>query len=270
MLNSVVCLKEVPDTADAKVDPKTGNLIREGIPSIINPYDIHAVEAAVRLKEQHGGMVIILCMGPPKAKESVKKALGVGADLGILVSDGGFAGSDTLATSYILSEAIRKLMQEYQVDLIFCGKQAIDGDTAQVGPGIAARLRIAQLTYVTAINGVDVEQREIEIVRKLEGGSETLLARLPALITVEKSINEVRYSSFVNMLQAARSEIQVWNKTTLGLDLAQIGLKGSPTTVSKIFTPPAKQGGKVRTGEPGPLVKELAGELLNHVLVMDR
>lgn len=270
MLNSVVCLKEVPDTADAKVDPNTGNLLREGIPSIINPYDIHAVEEAVRIKEKHGGMVIILCMGPPKAKDSVKKALGLGADLGILLSDRSFAGSDTLATSYILSQAIRKLMSEGTVDLIFCGKQAIDGDTAQVGPGIAARLEVAQLTYVTGITSIDSRKKQVQVVRKLEGGRETLTSGLPALITVEKAINEVRYASFTNMLRAARTEIKVWDKSALELDESQIGLKGSPTTVSKIFTPPAKKGGRVRAGEPGMLVKELTGELFNRVLIMDR
>lgn len=270
MLNSVVCVKEVPDTADAKIDPKTGNLLREGIPSIINPYDIHGVEEAVRIKEKYGGRVIILCMGPPKAKNSVKKALGLGADTGILLSDRSFGGSDTLATSYILSTAIRKLMSEYTVDLIFCGKQAIDGDTAQVGPGIAARLDIAQLTYVTRIAAIDAEKKQIQVIRKLEGGRETLAAGLPALITVEKAINDVRYASFPHLLRAAQTEINVWNKDTLELDEAQIGMKGSPTTVSKIFSPPAKKGGKVHTGAPDMLVKELTETLFHRVLVMDR
>jgi len=270
MINSVVCLKEVPDTADAKIDPKTGNLIREGIPSIINPYDIHGVEEAIRIKEKFGGRVIILCMGPQKAKNSVKKALGLGADLGILVSDRAFGGSDTLATSYILSAAIKKLMQEHPIDLIFCGKQAIDGDTAQVGPGIAARLGIAQLTYVTEITSLDPEEKKIQVIRKLEGGRECLTAKLPALVTVEKSINEVRYASFPDMLKAAGTEIQIWDKSRLDLDESQIGIKGSPTTVSKIFTPPPKKGGQVHTGAPQDLVKELVNTLFNRVLVMDR
>jgi len=270
MLNSVVCLKEVPDTADAKIDPKTGNLIREGIPSIINPYDIHGVEEAIRIKEKYGGKVIILCMGPPKAKNSVKKALGLGADLGILVSDRSFGGSDTLATSYILSTAIKKLMSEHTIDFIFCGKQAIDGDTAQVGPGIAARLNIAQLTYVNEITSIDPEKKQVQVVRKLEGGRETLTAKLPALITVEKSINEVRYASFTDMLKAAQAEIKIWDKNSLDLDQSQIGIKGSPTTVNKIFNPPAKKGGKVHTGAPDILVKELVEELFKRVLVMDK
>jgi len=270
MINSVVCLKEVPDTADAKIDPKTGNLLREGIPSIINPYDIHAVEEAVRIKEKYGGTVIILCMGPPKAKNSVRKALGLGADIGILLSDRSFGGSDTLATSYILSTAIRKLMADYTVDLIFCGKQAIDGDTAQVGPGIAARLEIPQLTYASKVSIIDPQKKQLQVIRKLEGGQETMECSLPALITVEKSINDVRYASFPDMLKAAQSEITVWNKSNLDLDDAQIGIKGSPTTVSKIFSPPAKKGGKVHTGAPEMLVKELTDELFNRVLVMDR
>lgn len=270
MVNSVVCLKEVPDTADAKIDPKTGNLIREGIPSIINPYDIHGVEEAIRIKEKHGGMVIILCMGPIKAKNSVRKALGLGADLGILVSDRSFGGSDTLATSYILSAAIKKIMSEHPIDLIFCGKQAIDGDTAQVGPGIAARLNIAQLTYVTEITFINPGNKQIQVVRKLEGGKETLKAALPALITVEKSLNQVRYAAFPNMLKAARAKIKIWNKNDLDLDESQIGIKGSPTTVNKIFNPPAKKGGKVQQGPPEILVKELVDELFNRVLVLDR
>lgn len=270
MINSVVCLKEVPDTADAKIDPKTGNLIREGIPSIINPYDIHAVEEAIRIKEAHGGTVTILCMGPPKAQDSIKKALGLGADRGILLSDRSFAGSDTLATSYILSQAIKKLMAQGTVDIIFCGKQAIDGDTAQVGPGIAARLDLSQLTYVTEITWIKPGEKQLQAVRKLEGGREVLVTGLPTLITVEKEINDVRYASFPNMLKAARINVDVWDKTTLELDESLIGLKGSPTTVSKIFTPPAKKGGKVHEGDPGQLVKELADELFSRVLVMDR
>jgi len=270
MINSVVCLKEVPDTAEARVDPKTGNLIREGIPSIINPYDTHAVEEALRIREAHGGKVTILCMGPPKARDSIRKALGLGADRGVLLSDRAFAGSDTLATSYILSQAIRRLLAEGPVDLIFCGKQAIDGDTAQVGPGIATRLGMAQLTYVSEIIRVNPEQKQLQAARKLEGGREVLTAGLPALVTVEKAINEVRYAGFPNMLKAARAEIEVWDKAAIELDETQIGLKGSPTTVSKIFTPPPRTGGKVREGEPRQLVKELVDELFGRVLIMDK
>jgi electron transfer flavoprotein beta subunit len=270
MINSVVCLKEVPDTAEARVDPKTGNLIREGIPSIINPYDTHAVEEALRIKEAHGGTVTILCMGPAKARDSVRKALGMGADRGILLSDRAFAGSDTLATSYILAQAIKKLMAEGPVDLVWCGKQAIDGDTAQVGPGIATRLGMAQLTYVSEIIWVKPEQRQLRAARKLEGGREVLTAGLPALITVEKAINEVRYASFPNMLKAAGAEIEVWDKTSVDLDDSRIGLKGSPTTVGRIFTPPPRPGGRVRQGDPRRLVKELADELFNRVLIMDK
>ena len=270
MINSIVCLKEVPDTAEARVDPKTGSLIREGIPSIINPYDVHALEEALRLKEAHGGTVTVLCMGPPKARDSIRKALGLGADRGILLSDRAFAGSDTLATSYILSQAIRKMMADGPVDLIFCGKQAIDGDTAQVGPGIATRLGLAQLTYVNEITWVNPEQKQLQAARKLEGGREVLTAGLPALITVEKTINEVRYASFPNMLKAAKAEIELWDKSSIQLEDAQIGLKGSPTTVGKIFTPPPRAGGKIQAGEPRQLVKELADELFRRVLVMDK
>lgn len=270
MINSIVCLKEVPDTAEAKVDPKTGNLIREGIPSIINPYDIHAVEEAIRLKESYGGKVTILSMGPPKAVDSIRKALGLGADRGILLSDRSFAGSDTLATSYILSQAINKIMTDESVDVVFCGKQAIDGDTAQVGPGIAARLGFAQLTYVTEIGPVDLYAKQLRAARKLEGGTEILTAGFPVLITVEKEINEPRYASFPNMLKAAETEIEVWDKSKFELDESAIGLKGSPTTVSRIFTPPAKTGGKVHQGEPRQLVKDLVDELFNRVLIMDK
>lgn len=270
MVNSIVCLKEVPDTTEAKVDPKTGNLIREGIPSIINPYDIHAVEEALKLKDAYGGKITILCMGPPKAVDSIRKALGLGADRGILLSDRAFAGSDTLATSYILSQAIKKMMSNENVDIIFCGKQAIDGDTAQVGPGIAARLGFAQLTCAIEIRRVDPNAKKLTAARKLEGGAETLTTDFPVLVTVEKEINEPRYASFPNMLKAAQTEIEVWSKNDLELDESNIGLKGSPTTVSRIFTPPAKTGGKVHKGDPRQLAKDLADELFNRVLILDK
>ncbi len=270
MINAIVCLKEVPDTAEARVDPQTGNLIREGIPSIINPYDTHAVEEALRIKETHGGTVTILCMGPPKARDSIRKALGLGADRGILLTDRAFAGSDTLATSYILSQAIKKLMREGPLDLVFCGKQAIDGDTAQVGPGIATRLGLAQLTYVSEIIRIDPVAKQLQAARKLEGGREVLTAGFPALISVEKAINEIRYASFPNMLKAAQAEIELWDKTSIEADETQIGLKGSPTTVSKIFTPPPRTGGKIRQGNAAQLAKELVDDLFNRVLVMDK
>ncbi len=262
----VVCLKQVPDATEVKIDPKTNTLVREGVPSIINPYDVHAVEEALRLKDKYGGKVTILTMGPPQAEDSLKKAISYGADEAILLSDRKFAGSDTLATSYILAQAIRKLQEKEPVDLILCGKQAIDGDTAQVGPGIAARLGIPQLTYVLKVDEVDPENREIQVQRKLEALREVVRAKLPALLTVEKSLNEVRYASLPNMIKAATFKMTVWGKDSFDLDEAQLGLKGSPTWVSRIFAPPQREVGEILHGGEAA-VPELVDRLVKSKII---
>lgn len=265
----VVCMKQVPDAAEVKIDPKTNTLVREGVPSIINPYDVHAVEEALRLKDQYGGEVIVLTMGPPQARESLRKAVAYGADQAILLSDRKFAGSDTLATSYILAQAIKKIDQTGPVDLVLCGKQAIDGDTAQVGPGIAARLGMPQLTYVLKIDEVSPEKGEIQVQRKLEGLREVVRAKLPALLTVEKSLNEIRYASLPNMIKAAGFQVTVWGKDDITLDETQLGLKGSPTWVNRIFAPPQREGGEM-LGEGPSAVPKLVERLVQEKIIANR
>ena len=242
-MHFVICLKQVPDTTEVRIDPATNTLMREGVPSIINPYDAHALEEAIRLKEKFGGKVTIISMGPPQAKEALKKAMSYGADRAILLSDRSFAGSDSLATAYILSVAIQKVNETEQVDIVFCGKEAIDGDTAQTGPGIAQRLGLPQLTYVIKIRGID--QEWITVERKVEGGREVAKAKLPALLTVEKELNDLSYASLPNIMNAAAYNPEVWDVKTLPYDAAQIGLKGSPTSVTRIFAPPSKTGGEI-------------------------
>ena len=264
-MHIVVCVKQVPDTTEVRVDPETNTLIREGVPSIINPYDAHAVEAAVTLKEEHGGKVTVISMGPPQAEEVMRRSIAIGADEGILLSDRNFAGSDTLATSYILAQGIKRLAEREPVDLILCGKQAIDGDTAQVGPGIAVRLNLPQLTYVMKIERVDIEKREIIVHRKLEDKRVRAACKLPVLLTVVKDINEIRYASLPNLIKSARYKPNIWSQKELNLDIQQIGLKGSPTSVSKIFAPPQRgQGEIIPGGQDNP--DEAAGILVQKLL----
>jgi electron transfer flavoprotein beta subunit len=249
-LHFVVCLKQVPDSSEVRIDPKTNTLMREGVPSIINPYDAHALEEAICLKEKVGGKVTIVTMGPPQAKEALKKAMSFGADRAILLSDRAFAGSDSLATAYILSRTIEKIQETETVDLVFAGKEAIDGDTAQTGPGIATRLNFPQLTYVIKVTNID--QDSITVHRKLESGREVVQAKLPALLTVEKELNDLRYASLPNMMKAAAYEPEVWDVKSLDFDATQMGLKGSPTSVNRIFAPPARTGGDQIDGTKDP------------------
>lgn len=272
-MHAVVCVKQVPDTAEVRIDPETNTLIREGVPSIINPYDSHAVEAAVRIKEQVGGKVTVITMGPPQAEEVLRKAISLGADEGILLSDRAFAGSDTLATSYVLAQAIRKIAEKEPVDIILCGKQAIDGDTAQVGPGIAVRLDYNQLTYVMEIFNLDLAKKEIKVKRKLEGQSEVIKAKLPVLLTVVKDINDLRYASFPNMLNAAMAKITIWTKNEVDFDENELGLKGSPTTVRRIWPPPGRPGGQMIPNadvDPEGAASNLVNILLKEIIIADK
>lgn len=265
LMHYVVCMKQVPDTTEVKIDPETNTLVREGVPAIINPYDIHAVEAALQLKDKYGGKVTVITMGPSMALEALKKAVGFGVDQAILLSDRAFAGADTLATSYVLTKAIEKLNQEEGVDLVFCGKQAIDGDTAQVGPGIAARLNIPQLTYVMEIKELDTENKKVQVYRKVKNGKELTETKLPALLTVVKDINELRYASLDNLIKAARYEAKIWDKSKLDFEENKLGLKGSPTMVRNIFAPPERGGGEIIPGgedNPAEAVKTLVEKLV--------
>jgi electron transfer flavoprotein beta subunit len=235
----VVCLKQVPDTTDVKLDPVTHTLIREGTISIPNPYDMHALTEAVRLKKEYGGEVTVLSMGPPMAKTALQKAVSYGADEAILLTDRAFAGSDTLATSAVLSAAVAKLSP----DLVFCGKQAIDGDTAQVGPGIATRLNLSLLTYVSKVREVNLKERYIIVERKLEEGIEVIKAALPAMLTTVKEINSLLYANLPDLLRSLEYEPKLWTNADLGLDAKELGLTGSPTSVVKTFAPPLREAG---------------------------
>ena len=237
-MHIVVCIKQVPDSAQIRVHPVTNTIMRQGVPAIINPFDVFAIEEALRLKDRFGGRVTVLTMGPPQAEDALRKAIAYGADDVILLTDRAFAGADTLATSFALAQTIRKIGEEHPVDLVFTGKQTIDGDTAQVGPGVARRLGLQLLTYVSAIDTLDLEERSITVQRRSEGGVQVIRTRLPALITMLEGSNQIRFAGMDDMFRSARFEVPKWNKERAGIeDISKIGLKGSPTVVSKIFTP---------------------------------
>ncbi len=237
-MHIVVCIKQVPDSAQIRVHPVTNTIMRQGVPAIVNPYDLFALEEALRLKDKFGGRVTVLCMGPPQAEDALRKCLSFGADDAILVTDRAFAGADTLATSYALAAAIRQIGKEQTVDVVFTGKQTIDGDTAQVGPGIAKRLGLQLLTYVSGIRELDLDDKTITIERRAEGGLQVLKTAVPCLITMLEGTNEMRFAPMGNMIRAARCEVRKWNKDAAGIeDISKIGLKGSPTVVSKVFGP---------------------------------
>lgn len=257
-LHAVVCIKQVPETTDVRFDPETNTMVREGVSSIINPFDEYAIEEALLTRERFGGKVTVLTMGPPQAAEALRTALAMGADQAVLVTDKAFAGSDTLATSYTLSMAIRKLGP---LDLIFCGRQAMDGDTGQVGPGVAHRLGIPQLTYVCKVKKIDWESRRIEVERLLENGVQVVESPLPALLTVVKDINQPRLPSLLRMKRAKQAEIPTWGAIDIGASPSRIGLEGSPTQVIRTFSPPKRTGGQKLTGEPEEVVKELVDKL---------
>ncbi len=262
-MHIVVCIKQVPDSAQIRVHPVTNTIMRQGVPAIVNPYDLFALEEALRLKDQFGGRVTALCMGPPQAEEALRKCVSFGATDAVLVTDRAFAGADTLATSYALAAAVRKLGQEQAVDLVFTGKQTIDGDTAQVGPGVAKRLGMNLLTYVSRIVEVDLDARKLVVERRAEGGVQLLQTTLPSLITMLEGTNEMRFASLDDMLRAGRYPVRKWNKEDAGIeDLTKIGLKGSPTIVSKVFAPQpkAKKAERIETQSGSP--KDLAATLL--------
>jgi electron transfer flavoprotein alpha/beta subunit len=248
-MNTVVCVKQVPDTTEVRLDPETNTLIREGVPSIVNPFDKHALEAALALKDRFGGTVTALSMGPAMARLALWEALAMGADRAVLLSDRAFAGADTLATSYTLAMAIRKLGR---FDLIICGKQAIDGDTAQVGPGIAEHLHIPQVTCVCSLGGL--ENGELAVQRQLDNRYERVAVRLPALLAVERTVNTPRYATMGGVMRAVEAEVEVWDAQTIGADPARLGLFGSPTQVRRVFAPERRQGGQVFAGAPAETV----------------
>ncbi|RKY37063.1 MAG: electron transfer flavoprotein subunit beta [Candidatus Omnitrophota bacterium] len=258
----IVCIKQVPETTNVKIDSEKGTLIREGVDSIINPFDMYAIEEGLRIKERLGeGEVIVISMGPPQADQALREAISMGADSAVLITDRKLAGSDTWATSYTLSKAIQKIGN---YSLVLCGKQAIDGDTAQVGPGISSWLDIPQVTYVKKIRQISKDKAVVE--RMTEEGFDVIETPLPALFTVVKEINEPRLPSLKGKLRARKVEIPVWGVNELGLEEEKIGLDGSPTRVVKIFTPPPREKGMILEGEPQKVVDSLVEKLKDVVI----
>ena len=257
-MNICVCMKQVPDTNEIRIDPETHTLIRQGVPSIVNPFDTYAQEAGVRLKEKAGGKLVVISMGPEQAKEAIKSCLAVGADAGYLISSRCFGGSDTLATSYILSEAIKAVEEKegLKFDLILCGKQATDGDTAQVGPEIAEHLNLPQITYALDILENDGEE---QVKREHDSGYDMISVKLPAVITVVKLPYEPRYPTIKSKMAAKKKEIPVLTEADIpAIRLEECGLKGSPTRVKKTFTPVREKNGVKLTGmEPEDAAKEV-------------
>ncbi len=259
-----VCLKQVPETTEVKINPQTNTLMREGVASITNPFDEFALEEGLLTREKYGGEVHVMSMGPPQAIEILKNALAVGADKVYLLSDPAFAGADTLATAYTLAKTIEKIGG---VDLVICGKQAIDGDTAQVGPGIATRLGIPQLTYVAKVREIDPAKKKIVVERMLENGREVVECSLPVVITVMKDINEPRLPSLLGIKKAAKATIPTWTAKEIGVDENRVGLKGSPTWVWKVFSPESRGGGEILKGEPTEVVPLLVNKLMDSKFV---
>lgn len=251
----VVCIKQVPEVAAVKIDPKTKTLVREGVPSILNPFDEFAVEEALRIKEKHGGEVIIVTMGPPQAREAIMKCLAMGADRAIHLTDIAFSGADTLATSYTLAKAIRQHIPNF--DIILCGKQAIDGDTAQVPPEISELLGIPRITGINKLE-VDVKQRKVIAHKETDEGYNVIECKLPVLLTALKGLNEPRLPSFRNILTAKKKELRLVTAKELGSETDLFGLNGSPTQVVEVFSPEPRVGGIIiREEDPTEAAKKL-------------
>jgi electron transfer flavoprotein beta subunit len=256
-MNILVCVKQVPDAKEVRLDPETNTLNREGVESIMNPYDQHALEEAVALKEKNGGgEVTVLTMGPPQAETMLRDAIACGADRAVLVSDRAFAGADTWATTYTLAKAVNHLGK---FDLFICGKQAIDGDTAQVGPGLAMRLDIPFVTCVQKVR--ETSDTGLTIERMMDDGYDVVEMDFPALLTVVKDINEPRVPSLKGKMKAKKAQIHTLSAKDIDADLSFIGLPGSPTQVVKVFPPQARGEGAVFSGSLDEQVEQLVQEL---------
>lgn len=261
-----VCIKQVPQTTNVKIDPETHTLVRQGVESQINPFDVYALEEAVRVKERLATQgvectVTVLSMGPPQVEDALREAITLGADEAVLLSDRAFAGADTWATSFTLAAALKKI----DARLVFCGMQAIDGDTAQTGPGITVHADYALATYVSQIDAIDEHRATVR--RLLEDGYEHCEITLPALCTVVKEINEPRTPSIRGKMRAKSAQITVWTAESLGLDPDKCGLRGSPTQVVKVFSPEHRAGGQCWEGETGELATKLCELLRERVLI---
>lgn len=256
-MDIIVLVKQVPNTAEVRIDAKTGTLMREGVESIINPDDMHALELALHLREAHGGKVTAVSMGPPQAMDALREALGMGVDGAVLLTDRSFAGADTLATSYTLGKCIRKLGR---FDLVIAGHQAIDGDTAQIGPQVAEYLDVPQIIRATRL---DVNGGELTAERTAEDGTEITRCRLPALVTVTKDANKPRFPYLPRLMAAFDRDapIRVWGPRDIGAEESRIGLKGSPTQVQKTFTPKFEKKTEKLAGPPAEVAKTLVDRL---------
>ncbi len=255
-MNVVVCIKQVPGTTAVKIDPKTNTLVREGVKSIINPFDTYALEEGVRIKEKTTGKVTVISMGPPQAEEALKEAISLGADHGILLSDRAFGGSDTLATSYVLAKAVSKIGQ---YDLVICGRQTLDGDTGQVGPEMTQRLGIPFIGYVSKVE--EIRPGYLRVQRMIEEGYEVIESTLPAAISVVKEINVPRLPSLRGQIAAKNAKIIVWGAPDLATDPNLVGLAGSPTKVVKIFFPQRNHHSEMFQGSPESQVDQLLAKL---------
>lgn len=260
-MNIVVCIKQVPDTTEIKLDPVTGTLIRDGVPSIMNPDDKGGLELALRLKDQYGAHVTVITMGPPQADDILREAFAMGADRAIHLSDRKFAGADTLATSNAIAGALRML----DFDLVITGRQAIDGDTAQVGPQIAEHLDLPQVTYLEDLK-YDGHKRFI-IKKSTEEGYQLLEVDAPCVVTVLATANKARYMSVRGIVDAYSREVEIWNYNNISVDEAKLGLNGSPTRVFKSFTKGAKSAGKIFEVEPGEAADIIVGKLKEKFII---
>ncbi|MBN2256225.1 MAG: electron transfer flavoprotein subunit beta/FixA family protein [Anaerolineaceae bacterium] len=259
MFHALVAVKQVPDTTNIRIDPETGNLIRQGVPTILNPYDAHALAAAVEWKERLGGRITVLSMGPMSAISSVRECIELGADRGIIASARQFSGADTLATSYVLAEMIKRIHEKDPISVLLFGKQAIDGDTAQVGPGVSIRLGFPLITYAVKIHEINLKEKTLVAERKSEQYNEVIQVPLPCGITCEKEIASIPYASLPNLVHSLKYEPEVWTaEQPIAFPPDQIGIKGSPTTVFKTTQPELHTAGEViNTADTGvaPAVK---------------
>jgi electron transfer flavoprotein beta subunit len=261
-MNIVVCLKQVPGTTEVKINTQTNTLIRQGIKNIINPFDAYALEEGVRLKEKFGGKVIAISMGPPQAVEMLKEAISLGADEAVLLSDAAFAGADTWATAGTLAGALKKIGQ---FDLVICGRQSTDGDTAQVGPELAEMLEVPFVAYVSQIE--EVAGGQIRVRRMIDEGHEIVQSPLPMVITVNKEINIPRLPSLRGIMKSKSAKIPIWSIQDLGIDPNKVGLNGSFTRVVKIFTPRRETRAEMLPGEAEVQVTCLVQKLKENRLI---
>ncbi|NVM55845.1 MAG: electron transfer flavoprotein subunit beta/FixA family protein [Candidatus Helarchaeota archaeon] len=258
-MNMVVCIKQVPDTTDVKIDKKTGTIVREGVPSVINPSDKNAIEEALLLREKFGGKVTVITMGPPQSREALQETLAMGVDKTILLTDRKFAGADTLATSYTLAQGIKKLEEEEKFDIILCGSKSIDGDTAQTPIELAETLNIPQITYAT---NIVIRDKKVRAIRDVDDGYEVIESEMPVLITILKEINTPRYPTIKGIVQSfQKGDITVWSAKAINVDESKIGLSGSATQVKKVFTPENSKKGIILQGDPKEIVDGIIKQL---------